>query len=152
MFKEQMEPIENIDQQNLVETEMNELLRNMLCNCIEQYITGINYDKKKLEDFFDYLQNKYIRYNELFLLMEELTELNNQWDEQCRDMLETMVNQINDRIILKEILSHFDQITFNISEEDVSTRIDSIVSMLEILESYSDNKRYDKRKDYDYNF
>lgn len=152
MFKEQMEPIENIDQQNLVETEMNELLRNMLCNCIEQYITGINYDKKKLEDFFDYLQNKYIRYNELFLLMEELTELNNQWDEHCRDMLETMVNQINDRIILKEILSHFDQITFNISEEDVSTRIDSIVSMLEILESYSDNKRYDKRKDYDYNF
>lgn len=147
-----METIENIDQQNLVETEMNELLRNMLCNCIEQYITGINYDKKKLEDFFDYLQNKYIRYNELFLLMEELTELNNQWDEQCRDMLETMVNQINDRIILKEILSHFDQITFNISEEDVSTRIDSIVSMLEILESYSDNKRYDKRKDYDYNF
>jgi hypothetical protein len=141
MFKEQMEPIENIDQQNLVETEMNELLRNMLCNCIEQYITGINYDKKKLEDFFDYLQNKYIRYNELFLLMEELTELNNQWDEHCRDMLETMVNQINDRIILKEILSHFDQITFNISEEDVSTRIDSIVSMLEILESYSDNKR-----------
>lgn len=152
MFKEQMEPIENIDQQNLVETEMNELLRNMLCNCIEQYITGINYDKKKLEDFFDYLQNKYIRHNELFLLMEELTELNNQWDNQCRDMLETMVNQINDRIILKEILSHFDQITFNLSEEEVSTRIDSIVSMLEILESYSDNKRYDRRKEYDYDF
>lgn len=147
-----METIENIDQQNLVETEMNELLRNMLCNCIEQYITGINYDKKKLEDFFDYLQNKYIRHNELFLLMEELTELNNQWDNQCRDMLETMVNQINDRIILKEILSHFDQITFNISEEEVSTRIDSIVSMLESLESYSDNKRYDRRKDYDYDF
>ncbi len=135
-----------------VETEMNELLSNMLCNCIEQYITGINYDKKKLEDCFDYLQNKYIRYNELFLLMEELTELNTQWDEQCRDMLETIVTQINDRIILKEILSHFDQITFNLSEEEVSTRIDSIVSMLEILESYSDNKRYDRRKDYDYNF
>jgi hypothetical protein len=135
-----------------VETEMNELLRNMLCNCIEQYITGINYDKKKLEYFFDYLQNKYIRYNELFLLIEELTELNNQWDEQCREMLETIVNQINDRIILKEILSHFDQITFNLSDEEVSTRIDSIVSMLDILESYSDNKIYYKKKDYDYNF
>jgi hypothetical protein len=150
-----MDTIELSEQSNIVEieNEVNGLLINMAVTCIEQYITGSNYDKNTFDQFIHYLQDKYVVYNDLFFCVEEIAELNEDWDENCRKMLYDIVNKINERPILKEIISHFDQITFQYSENEevVSTRVESIVNMLELLQSYS-NKPKKSISTYDYNF